>query len=217
MTKISKRLSAIVEFVDKKDSIADVGCDHGLLSIYLYENKLVKDVIASDINESALNSAKQNIKKRNLPIKTILSDGIKELDLTKINTLIISGMGTSTIIHILEDSFKLTKIKKIIIQSNNNHQELRTFLNSIGYYLEEESYTKERNKWYITCKFIKSTQKNDETTINYGFLNNPEYNEYLISSLKKIYKKIPITSIKEKVKFNNKIKNTKKAISTQTK
>ena len=39
MTNISKRLKSIVSFVDKDDSVVDVGCDHGLLSIYLVENK----------------------------------------------------------------------------------------------------------------------------------------------------------------------------------
>ena len=41
MTKISNRLKSIVKFVEKKDSVVDVGCDHGLLSIYLVENELV--------------------------------------------------------------------------------------------------------------------------------------------------------------------------------
>ncbi|MDE5889099.1 MAG: class I SAM-dependent methyltransferase, partial [Bacilli bacterium] len=75
MTKISKRLKAIAEFVSKKDSLVDVGCDHGLLSIYLVENECVKRVIASDINQNALNSAIKNIKIRNMNIDTVLSDG----------------------------------------------------------------------------------------------------------------------------------------------
>ena len=40
MSKLSKRLESLALLVDKKDSIVDVGCDHGLLSIYLVENKL---------------------------------------------------------------------------------------------------------------------------------------------------------------------------------
>ena len=70
MNKLSDRLKAIVKFVDKKDNIVDVGCDHGYLSIYLIENKLVNKVIASDINQNALNSAINNIKKSKLNIET---------------------------------------------------------------------------------------------------------------------------------------------------
>ena len=54
MNKLSNRLNAIAQFVDKKDSVVDVGCDHGYLSIYLKEVVKVKKIIASDINQNAL-------------------------------------------------------------------------------------------------------------------------------------------------------------------
>ena len=136
MSKLSLRLKAIVKFVEKKDKLVDVGCDHGLLSIYLIENELVSKVIASDINQNALNSAINNIQKRNLDIETVLSDGIKDINMKGINTLVISGMGTSTILHILSDSNKLKNISKLLLQSNNDHEDLRRNLNNIGYYLQ---------------------------------------------------------------------------------
>ena len=36
--RLSKRLKAITEFVDKEDRIIDIGCDHALLDIYIKEN-----------------------------------------------------------------------------------------------------------------------------------------------------------------------------------
>ena len=122
MTNISKRLKALVKFVDKEDSLVDVGCDHGLLSIYLAENKLCKSIVASDINPNALNNAKENIKKRNLNIKTYLSDGIDDIPLEGINGLIISGMGSTTINHILANDYALININKLkLIPKNNTH------------------------------------------------------------------------------------------------
>lgn len=213
MTKISKRLLAIASFIEKKDSVADIGCDHGLLSIYLKENNLIKTIIASDINQNALNNAIKNIETKNLKIKTILSDGIKDINTDNLNTLIISGMGTSTILHILTIPEKLKNINKIIIQSNNNHQELRQGLNDIGYYLEEENYTYDKNKWYITCKFIKSEKQNSKEIIKYGYLNNQDYNKYLLNHLKTISKKIPLSKLHEKIEYYKAIKHLKKAIS----
>lgn len=213
MTRISKRLKAIAEFVLPSDSIVDVGCDHGLLSIYLIENKIAKKVIASDINKNALKSAQENIKKRNMNIETILSDGIKDVNLKGINTLIISGMGTNTIIHILSEETKIKNIKKLLIQSNNDHELLRHNLNKLGFYLESETYTNEKNKWYVTCQFIRSDKHNSEKEIKYGFLNNDEYNKYLIENEKKIYKRIPYTSIKSKLKSLIRMNKLKKAIS----
>lgn len=217
MSKLSQRLKAIVKFVDKNDKIVDVGCDHGLLSIYLYENKLVNKVIASDINQNALNSAIHNINKRNLDIETILSDGIKDVNMRGINTLVISGMGTSTILHILEDSDRLKNVCKLIIQSNNEHDVLRKSLNGKGYYLEDEEYTLDKGKWYITCKFVKKNELNNANVIKYGFLSNDEYNTYLINQENKIFKRIPWTSFRAKIRNLIKLNKLKKAISNKEK
>ena len=191
MTKISKRLLSIADFISKEDELVDVGCDHGLLSIYLIENKLCKRVIASDINPNALNNAIENIKKKNLNIETILSDGIDNIDLTNINTLIISGMGTSTILHILKDNNKLNNINKIIIQSNNEHEVLRKEMNNKNYYLKEEKTLKDKNKWYITMYYIKSNKKNTKNEIEYGDLNNQEYIKFLLNKYNELLKIIP--------------------------
>ena len=212
MTRISKRLKSLVQFVDKNDNIVDVGCDHGLLSIYLVENNLCKKVIASDVNQNALNSAINNIKSRNLNIKTVLSDGIDNVDLNDINTLVISGMGTSTILHILKDDKKLKKVKKLILQSNNDHDILREKLNNKGYYLSDEMVIFDKGKWYVTMLFIKSNKKNDGSTLKYGFLNNKEYNDYLINYRKMIFKKIPLFSVNAKFKAFKELLELKKAI-----
>lgn len=212
MTRISKRLKAITSYVAKDDKVVDVGCDHGLLSIYLIENNLVSKVIASDVNENALKNAISNIEKRNLHIKTVLSDGIEKIDLKDINTLIISGMGTSTILHILHDNKKLKKINKLIIQANNDHYILRENLNEKGYYLKEESYTYDKNKWYVTSLFVKSDNKNTIDVLKYGFLNNEEYNDYLLKKNYEILKKIPFSSFKAKFNRFKEIRNIKKAI-----
>lgn len=212
MTRISKRLKAITSYVAKDDKVVDVGCDHGLLSIYLIENNLVSKVIASDVNENALKNAISNIEKRNLHIKTVLSDGIEKIDLKDINTLIISGMGTSTILHILYDNKKLKKINKLIIQANNDHYILRENLNEKGYYLKEESYTYDKNKWYVTSLFVKSDNKNTIDVLKYGFLNNEDYNDYLLKKNYEILKKIPFSSFKAKFNRFKEIRNIKKAI-----
>lgn len=217
MTKISKRLQAIASFVSLEDKIVDVGCDHGYLSIYLVENKLVSKVIASDINKNALQSAINNIKKKNLDIPTILSDGIKEVDLSNINTLVISGMGTATILHILDDDNKLSKINKLLIQSNNNQEILRRNMNNKGYYLENEIYTFDKGKWYVTSKFIKSNKKNTLEELAYGFLNNKKYNDYLLSYEKNIIDKVPDSSLQIKKEMIDKLEQLKKAIYDKSK
>lgn len=209
MTKISKRLQSILEYVSLSDSIIDVGCDHGLLSIFLKENNLCKKIIASDVNRNALNNAINNIKKRDLSIETYLSDGIDQVPLDGINTLIISGMGTSTILHILRDSNKLKNISKIIIQSNNDLELLRSEMNKKGYYLESDIELFDSPKWYVTNCFVKSTKKNTDKEVEFGYLNNPDYTKYLIEFYEEVLKKIPETSINDKQSKKEKIEKLK--------
>ena len=215
MTKLSKRLQSLAEFVVKTDKAVDIGCDHGYLSIYLKENNLVKEIIASDINENALASAKENIKKRKLDIKTVLSDGLNNIEIKDFNTLIISGMGTSTILHILDNKDKLKKINKLIIQSNNDHKILRKELNKLGYYLEDEKYVYDKKKWYVSSLFIKSKKKNTDTEIEYGLLDNEDYNNYLVLQEKLIIKKIPFIKLNIKLKRYIKLWRLKKVISAK--
>ncbi|MBQ8659589.1 MAG: SAM-dependent methyltransferase [Bacilli bacterium] len=212
MNKISNRLKILTEFIEKNDQVVDVGCDHGYLSIYLKANNLCKKVIASDINKNALSGAIKNVKNSGLDIPVILSDGICDVDLKGINTLIISGMGTSTVLHILEDDKKLKKIAKLIIQSNNDHELLRRSLNKKGYYLENEVIIFDKGKWYVTCLFVKKDVTNSESEIKYGYLSNSEYNKYLVNYHKSIIKKIPLTSIKKRYNKYLEIKKLKKAI-----
>ena len=46
------------------EKIIDIGCDHGLLDIFLYQNQISNQIIASDINKNALNMAKKKLRKK---------------------------------------------------------------------------------------------------------------------------------------------------------
>ena len=67
--RLSSRLKAIAEFVSDGEKIIDIGCDHALLDIYLYQNRKKVKIIASDIHEGALKQAEKNIKKYELEKK----------------------------------------------------------------------------------------------------------------------------------------------------
>ena len=55
--KLNKRLTTISAFIENNSKVIDIGCDHGLLGIYLYETKDNIKVISSDINELPLKKA----------------------------------------------------------------------------------------------------------------------------------------------------------------
>ena len=172
MIKLSKRLEAISSLVPNNSKVIDIWCDHGLLDIYLYQNKISSKVIASDINENALNNAKENIKKNNLEkyIETRLGNGLDTLtDKDDINTIIISGMGSHTAIGILKNNLnKLKKIDTIIIQSNTKIELLRKEVTKLNYLIEDELLVEDNKKVYTVIKFIKGKKKYSKKELYFG-------------------------------------------------
>ena len=195
---INNRLKSVAEFVDLNDSVLDVGCDHGYLSIYLKKNNLCKNVIASDISKNALNYAIDNFKKYKVSINYYVSDGLKSIN-EFFDTIVISGMGTHTIIDILS-SDKITD--KIILSSNNDHYLLRKFMYKLGYKLDSEIVINEKHKYYpIMCyKKGKDTIKNID--LIYGKSNNIDYYNYLLEKNRLIIKSVPFIK-KIKLRYQN--------------
>lgn len=208
---ISLKLKAIAFFIEKNDRVIDIGCDHAYLCVYLAQNNLCKNIIASDINENALKNAINNIKKFGLSkkIKCILSDGLNNIDVKNINTVVIAGMGTKNIKHILNNKEKLKNINKIILSSNNDQYLLRKYMQKNHYKLVDEKVIYERKHFYIISKYEKGKQKLKKAELMFGInkKENIEYYKYLFNDNKHLLKKIPLLKIKErnKIKRENRI------------
>ena len=78
---LSNRLLACCGYVKPGDRVADVGCDHGYLGIYLLKNGIASAVIASDVREMPLQSAIRNAEKFGVKERMAfyLSDGIRDV------------------------------------------------------------------------------------------------------------------------------------------
>ena len=162
MNKLSKRLEVVASFVNDNSKVIDIGCDHGLLSIYLVNKYKNIKVIASDVNENALSSAITNIKKEKLEnrIETRLGSGLDVVKADEIDTIVIAGMGTNTIVSILKYSTsKLSNVNNIIIQSNTDLYFLRKNITSLGYYIEDEILVEDKNIIYTVIKFTKGKKR----------------------------------------------------------
>lgn len=216
--KIRRRLQTIATMIEKGADVIDIGCDHAFLDIYL---TLYNDnhCIASDINQNALNNAITNIKKYHLEnnIQVIQSDGLEAINVKDKSTLIISGMGTTTIKHILSNP-KVDQCETIIIQSNNELLELRKFLNK-RYKIIEERIVVDRMIYYTVIKLVKGKQrctKMDYYIGPYIRKNNiplrKEYLEYLIETNQSVIDKLPSKYWLEKRKRNRLIHKLKKAL-----
>lgn len=200
---INKKLKAIASFINKHDTVIDIGCDHAYLAIYLKENKLCKNVYASDINENALNIAKHNIKEHNLDIETILSDGFKSIHNTSIDTAVISGMGTNSILDIIR--YAPQNINKYILCSHNNLDILRKKLYEHKLYIESEIAIYEHKKYYVIMLVTKNYQKENRLSLKYGRSYDKKYLSYLLKKEQEVLNRIPKRKIKKRLKH---LKNT---------
>ncbi len=162
MNKLSKRLEVVASYIKDNSKIIDIGCDHGLLSIYLAKKYNNIKIIASDVNENALSNAINNIKKEHLEdrIETRLGSGLEVVTADEIDTVIIAGMGANTIVGILKYSTdKLINVKNIIIQSNTDLYFLRKNITKLGYYIEDETLVEDANIIYTVIKFSKGKKR----------------------------------------------------------
>lgn len=207
---ISKRLKSLTKYVSKEDKIIDIGCDHAYLDIYLVSNNFIDSMIVSDIHRMALEIGITNINKNNLSdkIDARLGDGLNVLtDKDKINTILISGMGTSTIIKILDSKY-LNNINKLIIQSNNNHFELRSKICDMGFIIKDEEYFIDNKKNYINIVFVRGKKSYKKYELKYGpiLIKDENYLKFELSNIEKIKKLIPEMKLIYRYKLNKEYK-----------
>lgn len=192
---LSIRLESLVKHINYNDKIIDIGCDHALIDIYLVKNNIVKKIIVSDIHQNALDYGIKNIKEAHLDdkIEARLGDGLNVLSSKdNINTILISGMGTSTIKNILDHDY-LKHIEKLIIQSNNDHYELRKYMVDKGYYIKSEDFLTDNNKHYINIVFLKGNKRYSKDELRYGpvLIHNKSYLNFELGNCQKIYNLVP--------------------------
>ena len=216
MIKLSKRLEAISSLIPNNSKVIDIGCDHGLLDIYLYQKKISNKIIASDINENALNNAKENIRKNKLEevIETRLGNGLDTLkENDDIDTIIISGMGAHTVVGILKNNLnKLKNINTIVVQSNTKIEFLRKEMTKLNYLIEDELLIEDNKKIYTIIKFIKGKKKYSKKELFFGpillkkntklFQTN---NQKELEKLQILLKLLPKNKIIDRYKIKKKI------------
>ena len=153
---ISDRLLACCRFVKPGDRVADIGCDHGYLGIYLLKNEIASHVIAADINEGPLNAAVFNSEKYGVRdrVQFFLSDGVRNIP-RDFDTLVCAGMGGDTMISILEAAPWLKCDQyRLILQCQSKRPELRRYLSENGWFIREESVLKDGKFLYTVMEVI---------------------------------------------------------------
>ncbi|MBQ9136262.1 MAG: SAM-dependent methyltransferase [Lachnospiraceae bacterium] len=155
--ELSKRLQTIADMVTPGLTVADVGCDHGFVSIYLYEKQIAKKVIAMDLRPGPLARAKEHIEAFGYVeyIETRLSDGVTALAVGEAEAVICAGMGGRLMAKILSDGYeKVIAMKELVLQPQSELQFFRAFLRENNLHIIEEDMVKEDGKYYPILKVV---------------------------------------------------------------
>ena len=153
---ISDRLLACAGFVAQGDRVADIGCDHGYLSIHVLTEGIARSVIAADINEGPLQSALHNAVKFGVRdrIQFYLSDGVRNIP-REFDTLICAGMGGDTMVSILSAAPWLQNDRyRLILQYQSKTPMLRRYLSDTGWRIFEEQVLKDGKFLYTVMEVI---------------------------------------------------------------
>ncbi len=157
MVVLSKRLQALADMVTVGNRVADVGCDHGFVSIYLVQKGISPYVYAMDVREGPLQRAKEHITSYQMSayIETRLSDGVSALMPGEAESLVCAGMGGKLMQKILtEGKEKVSVMKELILQPQSEIFAFRVFLRQEGYKIVEEKMIFEDGKYYPMMRVV---------------------------------------------------------------
>lgn len=153
---ISRRLQVCAGFVAPGERVADIGCDHGYLGIYLLLNNRASSIIAADINPGPLqaaviNSEKYGVRER---MQFFLSDGVTNIP-RDFDTMVFAGVGGDTMISVLEAAPWLRSHQyRLILQCQSKTPMLRQYLSEKGWRITEESVLRDGKFLYTVMEVI---------------------------------------------------------------
>ena len=153
---LSTRLQACCAFVHPGDRVADIGCDHGYLSIYLLKNGIASGAYACDVAQGPLDSARRNAVKFGVAEKLsfYLSDGVKNVP-RDFDTLVCAGMGGDTMVSILSAASWLKDSKyRLILQCQSKRELLRGYLSENGWHIAQEAVLRDGRFLYTVMEVV---------------------------------------------------------------
>ncbi len=169
---LSLRMQEILDVLQQEVSVhgtiacvADVGCDHALVSMACVERKLADHVIAMDVRKGPLSIADHNITEYGFEksVETRLSNGFERLEIGEADWAIIAGMGGNLMRQILIDGESHLKHGiGLVLQPQSEQDVVRSYLQTSGYIIVDERFLIEDEKFYTIIKAKKDVENNRE-------------------------------------------------------
>jgi tRNA (adenine22-N1)-methyltransferase len=154
---LSPRLQVVHDMISPGSLVADIGCDHGYLSIALINSGQSPRVIACDASRHAIRRAEANIALHaqyndRSQLETRLSDGLMALQPGEVEEISMTGLGVKKMISIVQAAQPemLGSVRAFVLQPYQPRLKLMLSLRQTlwhhGFAVQHESYLQDLNR-----------------------------------------------------------------------
>jgi tRNA (adenine22-N1)-methyltransferase len=149
--KLGERLNAIAALVPEGKPLADIGTDHAYLPVTLLKEGKIPSAIAVEVHEGPYQAAREAIHRSGVQDRISLrfGDGLTPLSPGEAGTVVIAGMGGSTIIDILNGEPEVTaSIARLVLQPMLAAAAVRRWLLAHNWHIVDEMLVTDEDRLY---------------------------------------------------------------------
>lgn len=198
---LDERLLAAAQLCLPGRAVADIGCDHGKLAVYLACTGLYPQVIGADLRPGPLEKARQTVARYRCEaaVQLRLGDGLAVLRPGEVGTVVIAGVSAQTTIEILEAAPWVTASDgpRLVLVPATKHELLRRWLAAHGYALACDRPVYTAAHWYavMAADFTGEARQLTLAQAVYGdtarWPQGPEYAALQRGRLQKLRRGLP--------------------------
>lgn len=166
-------MKALTSMVTKGFSVADIGCDHGYVSICLYKEGTAPFCIASDVRMGPAEAARKNVSlyEAEKGVSVRLGSGLETIRPGETDCILIAGMGGKTIVSILSGQpVTASCAKELVLGPQSEIPEVRRYLCERDFSIRDEKLILEDGKFYPLIRAVPQSVSKDlkPEEIQYG-------------------------------------------------
>lgn len=151
MIALSKRFQAIARHIEKGWTIADIGCDHGLLGVGMLQRGIASRVIAVDRSGLSLKKTERLAARLQLEdrLDCRLGDGLEPLLSDEVQAVVVAGVSGMEIGRILErGAQRIGPDTRLILQPMQGQDVLRKALIAQGLSIQGEDLVADNRRLF---------------------------------------------------------------------